>query len=1254
MNSKRSYLESLNAGRQRRPYASLEDLNRSLETLDQRIGESREGSPRREIRSGPAQPHGVHHQPYQSIARDLERVRVQEDGVSAFSTIAGELRSLRDELNQQLKLRAEMEAQRKPGGRAEPAGAARNAGMIGADFERLSGAIQSLAEKADDRSVNKLRLEIEQVKAGLQTLAREETLLSVDRRFDAFDRRFEQFAEQITDVRQETPGPELIAVAERLEEISEAVNKLPESLSLRSLEEKVRTLAAALDHFISQQGAGGAATFSLIEERLDEISRAIVATTVAAQSSEVDPEPFQRIEARISALAKQIEEIAEDRPNEAVIERLDLLSGRVDEMAGRAALPDEAIDKLARQIAFIAEKIDEAQRPPEPAEALSGLEQRLETLSSAIERRQGEALDQGNLMLRELERRLDEVAEKIDRRQPGEGLDGEGIASLIDARFSALAQTLGSRAAESESTAAISGIETRLEDISARLDASAEKLAGIDPDLIRNLEAQVTALSAHLAKPGAPLPEFEDIGPRLAEIERSIADNRESVLEAARQAAEQATRSLAQAQAEPAAVSGLAQEIKALEKLTRRSDERNGKTFEAIHDTLLKIVDRLASLETETIAASFREQASEGPRKLSIEETPSIEPEHPVASDEEDMDELIAAAGRSETTIPQRSPAEAASEAAIAAAGAERQEAAPAKRSRSMFSGLTRAFSRKAAEEPALAGSVAAEAPVETAPAVDLDAPLDPKLANRPLEPGSGAPDLGAIMKRVRDERGQPVRHSETDAAKSDFIAAARRAAQAAAAEAEAAKRGSDLKGPVKALRIGDLLKSRRKTILMATTGIMIALGGLQLGKTFMSDDSQSAPAKAVAAKPAANAASLKATGKAEKPAQVATKSPATQADKPTAAQAGTPAKIAAEKPARMAEPQQLPAAKPALASDMTGAIKRPQSAGGKAAIVQASLQAEPKGLTDAAQADGKAATQAAEAPASGMEKPKIVVPAEAGPAALREAASAGDAAALFEVGSRYADARGVAGDKAEAAVWYQKAAELGFAPAQFRLGSFYEKGIGVERDTAKARDWYLKAADQGNATAMHNLAVLHAMGAAGSSDNKAAARWFAKAAEFGVKDSQFNLGILAAKGVGMKQSLEESYKWFALVAEAGDKDAAAKRDEIAASLRPEQLERARAAAELWKPKPLDAKANTVEIPVAWKENQAPAANLDLNKAVENIQLILAKNGYDAGQPDGVMGARTKSAIMAFQKDNGMTPTGKVDEELVHALLERK
>jgi localization factor PodJL len=179
-------------------------------------------------------------------------------------------------------------------------------------------------------------------------------------------------------------------------------------------------------------------------------------------------------------------------------------------------------------------------------------------------------------------------------------------------------------------------------------------------------------------------------------------------------------------------------------------------------------------------------------------------------------------------------------------------------------------------------------------------------------------------------------------------------------------------------------------------------------------------------------------------------------------------------------------------------------------------------------------------------------------------------------------------------------------------------------------------------------------MAADGTTDNQSAAQWFQKAAEFGVKDSQFNLGILAAKGVGMKQNLEEAYKWFALVAKTGDKDAATKRDEIANALRPEQLERARGAVELWKPKPLDQAANNVDIPDAWLDAPTTTASVDMKKAVQNIQRILNKNGYDAGGADGIMGTKTKDAIMAFQSDNGLKATGEVDEKLVKALLARK
>ncbi|PLP59113.1 peptidoglycan-binding protein [Mesorhizobium loti] len=1265
MNNKRSYLDNLNAGRQRRSYASLEELNRSMAALEQRLDSNREEPSRHEEpRYGRSQPYAerssqdalryaqrpyedqrprerdyeatrgyqrpyddqrprerdyegargyqrayeeprpyrqrtASERPYQSIARDIERMRGQEDGVAMVSKIAGELRGLREELRQQMSsgLQREFQALRKDIQRAaQEAPSSRDSAELGLEFERLSGAIRGLAEKSDDKSVNMLRLELEQVRSAMDLLAREESVQAVDRRWQNFDQRWSAFESRLDDNAGKRDGVDVTALAERLEQIGAAVNKLPESLSLRSLEEKVRTLAGAVDHFASQQGRRGGDVYGMIDERLDEISRAIVASTVAAQSSAFDPAPFERIEQRIAALARQIEEVADERPRGEVMDHL-----------------------------------------------FHGLEQRFEALSGIIERRQEDTMQQGSMLFRDLERRLDDVTDRLERRAPEP--DNSGIMDAIDARFNALAQRLESRGTDSAGQDAIRSLESRLDDISSRLDSNSLQSAGIDPDLLRSLEAQVSGLSAHLSRPGAPLPEFEDIGPRIEKIEESIASNRDTILETARQAAENAVRGLGLSTGDTATVAGLAGDLKTLEGLTRRSDERNTKTFEAIHDTLLKIVDRLGSLEvggTQPVAP-----------KITVQDAPAL-----------DMDEPLPLSDGPSMRGGTRTPAQAAADAARAALGSEAiaADSEISGQNKSMFGGIARAFKMRRENETAQPTALADGAHV---PTVDLDEPLEPKLLNRPLEPGSGAPDLNAIMKRVRDERGQPTKQNANDASKADFIAAARRAAQAAAAEAEALKHQSGKAGGVKSFGLGNLLKARRKPILMAAAAIMLALAGLQLGKAFLSDPEQvsvndSAPTAIEEKTDVATMAPFKqAPAMAEAPAlpipadappvrsvddqaeSLEAKSPELKsrddvvapqtADAPAAPEAVEPARAdaAPAAPALIAAPVTMPTV------DVPGMAKSAVSTEDKTGAV-APIEAS------------------ANSPASGPSANGIEVPQSVGPVALRDAAASGDAKALFEIGSRYAEARGVREDMATAAKWYGEAAERGFAPAEYRIGNFYEKGIGVERDLAKSKEWYRRAAEKGNASAMHNLAVLFAMGTDGAPDNDAATRWFSQAADLGVKDSQFNLGILAAKGAGMQQNLEESYKWFALVAKSGDKDAAAKRDEIAKALRPEQLERAKQATDLWKPKPLDAAANSTDMPSAWQDAPTTIAGIDMKKAVQNIQRILVKNGYDSGGTDGVMGDRTKKAIMAFQTDNGLPATGSVDEKLVKALLAKK
>ena len=211
--------------------------------------------------------------------------------------------------------------------------------------------------------------------------------------------------------------------------------------------------------------------------------------------------------------------------------------------------------------------------------------------------------------------------------------------------------------------------------------------------------------------------------------------------------------------------------------------------------------------------------------------------------------------------------------------------------------------------------------------------------------------------------------------------------------------------------------------------------------------------------------------------------------------------------------------------------------------------------------------------------------------AVLKQLADTGNAAAEYELASRYAEGRGTTRDFTTAATLFEKAARQGLVPAQYKLASLYEKGNGVASDSAKARAWYLRAAESGNPRAMHNLAVMVADGD-GKPDYATAVEWFRKAAEYGVHDSQYNLAILYARGLGVRQSLIQSYQWFAIAAQQNDVDAAKKRDEVALKLTPDELAAAKSLASAFQPKTPDMASIEVEAPAGGWDSVTPPTPL--------------------------------------------------------------
>lgn len=53
---------------------------------------------------------------------------------------------------------------------------------------------------------------------------------------------------------------------------------------------------------------------------------------------------------------------------------------------------------------------------------------------------------------------------------------------------------------------------------------------------------------------------------------------------------------------------------------------------------------------------------------------------------------------------------------------------------------------------------------------------------------------------------------------------------------------------------------------------------------------------------------------------------------------------------------------------------------------------------------------------------------------------------------------------------------------------------------------------------------------------------------------------------------------------------------------------------------------------------------------LRDVQAALAREGYYQGQIDGTLGAQTREAIENYQKDNHLSPTGKVTRAMLNRL----
>jgi localization factor PodJL len=996
-------------------------------------------------------------------------------------------------------------------------------------------------------------------------------------------------------------------LARRLDELSQNIDQISVQ-SANAVTPQVDSLSAQLDALrVTIDDLPQTLAISRIEDRLDELSEQLGglsagdATDGNSNAGHVGAEEFASIESRLDEVARALVAVSNsgrDAPN------IDLTS--VDRVEARMA-------ELARTLDAIAENNSTSD--------LEKLAVRIEGLTDRL----------GS---------FEKYAENGDLGG-ATAMFAAPDTGVIEDQLKAL----NARLDEAVAQPSVNTMEEQIRQLSQRVE-EASNIHSTSAQ-VSNLEAQIGLILRQMgAQDGVSGVDFAPLEARLGQIENQLQANQNFSLEAAQQAAQHAVSMMGPQSQEGSVIEALSHDLKSLQLIAEGGAAQNSESVLHIQQTLQQVVGRLATIEGSLDGASARLATF-------------------VASESVAMP---AAATLPDTRATTESSERLVNESAFVSDGLNDVAKADG----------SRATVQKAGGEV----GVLETPPTPATPKAKVDQSAPTAAQNKPLEPGSAAPNIDDLVQRAsaklnQDQAKHAAPESQVGAAakntdepakddtRPDAVAAARRALQATTAEMtafrqEAGKetgKSSSSSGLGKVLgSLPGLSPSRlRKPLVLGAAALLLAIVTYKSIGLFTGADRDTvakldSPAveMSVAEEEISNA-STNASGvdetaavKPDQPKKIVRsveKEPAATVEESQSPIIDGARSLAAAD----AESQSQPAVTPEPVNVPADTVEEPAAMDPVPAPVVAAKPLEVPAVSESVESASQAATA-------------YEVASNAGPAALVAAASAGVPKALFQLGMRYSDGDNVKRNMTESAKWFQHAAEAGFAPAEYSIGSLYEKGIGVERDVVKAKAWYEKAAQQGNARAMHNLAVIYAMGnpPAVQPDMDTAVEWFVKAANLGIKDSQFNLGILYGQGRGAPQNLIESYKWFALAAKTGDTDANKKRDEVANAMDPDDLDDARKEVNNWAPRKLDEAANRLAVPDEWKgasgNANSSAGPVVQNAFVRQAQSMLNQRGFDVGNPDGMIGPKTKRAIMEFQKSAGIPVTGEVDKNLLQAL----
>ncbi len=888
--------------------------------------------------------------------------------------------------------------------------------------------------------------------------------------------------------------------------------------------------------------------FTAVNEKLTVLGRQMTQAVKATSNTRPEDSPsYQALEKAVRSIVEHME--TSDKRNR---DQMKSLQDRLATMAAKAqASPNDqilrqapAFTQLESRLGELARRIDQGEQdrpqglPDLLKQELTGLAERIDTVRETAEvlanRAQTQAVQASQQELRAIEARILGLIKEAQS-----SLTGSAVGPAEMQRLRGEIERLNRRIDEAQSRPSDNGdvlaLRSAVEQLSTRV------AQGPDMRPLADMDRRILDITSRLEQTQAAtrsLPQYAELESRIAELDHRF--NEVVAGQGSTQSAEIETR-LAEVTDR---VARTEQHLSSLETIERAVNQLFD-SFEQQRSWTEQVAENAAARMAERLQAQGPQQVSlaGSPEIMALEQGLNAVRSAAETSDQRNQETLEAVHETLEQIVTKLAELESATIGQRVAAAA-----AP----------------HMMMQEPGTnfaAGAVAGQPEMGNAETV-FEAGPETQALNNPLEPSNGYAEV--MLSNPFEATFNAIQPAGFDsmtaspAASDDFIAAARRAAQASAAGksilsniAPGAARLSE-NGSKKLLGTFFRKKSSKKDAGPAT-GLS---GEIKPPPGFAPANSNDAKRRklllmGLVLLAAVSAFTFNMMGRASK-----TKPPMT----PAAIEQTMPDAKKQSAPVAVVPKTSVTKAAPALPTTLE------QSLGGLATDPITTSSIAPTNDSVAALVSGEVA------PAENLP------PAEVGTMKLREAAALGNASAQFVIATRYHNGDHVKQDFAKAAYWYGKAAAQGSGPAQYRVATLYEKGKGVPRDLRAALGWYERAAALGNVKAMHNAAVLSAGNEIGAPDYVKAFKWFSLGAAHGLKDSQYNLAVLLERGLGTEKNSKDAMFWYSLAAQQDDADALKRANELAKAL--PQAERLLVQQKLatWKPEVAPEAANVIAV----------------------------------------------------------------------------